>query len=86
MSRADELSDMITPLVAESSYRLWNLGITKASKRSIVTVTLDKDGGANLDEMAKISKKIAVLIDEHPSFENEYHLFAKELPLSLSIK
>ncbi|MBP9115296.1 MAG: hypothetical protein KBF89_03030 [Acidimicrobiia bacterium] len=74
MSRVDELSDMITPLITQSEYRLWNLGITKAAKRSIVTITLDKDGGANLDEMAEISKEIAIVIDEHPSFENEYHL------------
>lgn len=74
MSRADELVDMISPLITNSNYRLWDLGITKAAKRSIVTVTLDKDGGANLDEMAEISKEIALVIDEHPSFENEYHL------------
>lgn len=74
MSKVDELSHMITPLITKAHYRLWNLNITKAAKRSIVTITLDKDGGANLDEMAEISKEIAALIDEHPSFEEAYHL------------
>lgn len=74
MSKIDELSNMITPLVEKADYRLWSLNITKAAKRSIVTVTLDKDGGANLDEMAEVSKEIAAVIDEHPSFEEAYHL------------
>lgn len=74
MSKVDELSNMITHLITKADYRLWSLNITKAAKRSIVTVTLDKDGGANLDEMAEISKEIAAVIDEHPSFEEAYHL------------
>ena len=85
MSRADELTDMIAPLIESFEYRLWNLTITKAQKRSIVTVTLDKDGGANLDEMAGISKEIASLIDEHPSFENEYHLEVESPGLERSL-
>jgi ribosome maturation factor RimP len=85
MSRVDELSDMITPLIAKSNYRLWDLGITKAAKRSIVTVTLDKDGGANLDEMAEISKEIALVIDEHPSFDSEYHLEVESPGLERSL-
>lgn len=74
MSKVDEISNMITPLINDSNYRLWSLNITRAAKKSIVTVTLDKDGGANLDELAVISKEIASLIDEHPSFEDAYHL------------
>lgn len=74
MSLTDDLTDMIQPIVHEQNYRLWDLKLTKAGKRTVVTITLDKDGGATLDEIADISKLIAPLLDEHPTLDDAYHL------------
>lgn len=73
MSLVDELTDMVTPILAPHQYRLWNLKVTKTGRRSIVSVVLDKDGGATLDGIADMSKEMAPLLDEHPSL-GEYHL------------
>jgi ribosome maturation factor RimP len=74
MSLTDDLTDMIRPVVLEQNYRLWDLKLTKAGKRTVVTITLDKDGGATLDEIADISKLVAPLLDEHPTLDDAYHL------------
>lgn len=74
MSLSQGLTDMINPVVQKAGFRLWELKVTKAGKRSVVTITLDKAGGATLDEIAEMSKLIAPVLDENPSLEDAYHL------------
>lgn len=74
MALADRLTELVAPVIEEEKFRLWDIKVTKAGKRSIVTVLIDKDGGADADELAHISKTIAPILDEDPSLEASYHL------------
>jgi ribosome maturation factor RimP len=48
----------ITPS-GQLGFRLWDIKVTKAGKRSIVSVTLDKHNGATLEDISQASKEIA---------------------------
>ncbi len=74
MSISDGLTDMIAPVLENAGFRLWELKVTKAGKRSIVSVTLDKEGGVTVDDIAEMSKLIAPILDESDSLDDAYHL------------
>jgi ribosome maturation factor RimP len=74
MSVAQNLTDIITPVVEQDGFILWDLNVTRAGKRSVVSVTIDKQGGATLDEIAEVSKDIAPLLDESTHLDDAYHL------------
>lgn len=74
MSLATDLTELITPRVEELGFRLWDLKVTKAGRRSVVTIQIDKAGGATLDEIADLSKLIAPILDDHEALEDAYHL------------
>lgn len=74
MSIVDRLTDKVTPVVIQEGYFLWELKVTKAGKRSLVSIVLDKKGGASLDELAGMSREIAHILDDDPSLEEAYHL------------
>ncbi len=74
MSVVKDITDKISPVVDKNGYRLWDVKLTKAGKRSIVSVTIDKEGGPTLDGIADLSKAIAPILDEMPTLENAYHL------------
>ena len=74
MSLTDDINDMLTPVLDELGFRLWDIKVTKAGKRSIVSVTLDKHNGATLEDISQASKEIAPVLDELPSLEDSYHL------------
>lgn len=86
MSRAQDISDMLTPVIHNSGFILWDITVTKTSKRQIVTITLDKIGGANVDEIAEISKAIAPLLDDSSFFNDEYNLEISTPGLQRSLK
>ena len=74
MAISERLSDLVTPVLEENGFRLWEVKVTKAGKRSVVSVLLDKEGGATADDLAEMSKTIAPVLDEDPSLEDAYHL------------
>lgn len=74
MSLNTELIDLLASPISDLGFRLWDVKVTKAGKRQVVSVTLDKDSGANLDEIASASKAIAPLLDDLKALEDGYHL------------
>ena len=74
MSLTNDLTDMLTPVIENAGFRLWDLKVTKAGKRSIVSITLDKHNGATVDDIAEMSKLVAPLLDDHASLDDAYHL------------
>lgn len=74
MSLTQDLTDMISPIIEKEGFRLWDLKVTKAGKRSIVSIALDKQGGATVDDIAEMSKLIAPVLDDNNSLDDSYHL------------
>ena len=64
MASREDLFGQIEPIVNKSGYFLEDVIIKSAGKNSIVQILLDKDSGINLDEVAEVSNKISIILDE----------------------
>jgi len=60
----DELMKLLSPIVAEADADLEAVVIRKAGSRSVIVVTVDRDGGVELDSIAGLSRKMSETLDE----------------------
>jgi len=59
----DHLLDLLGPVVAEAGYDLEDVAVTAAGRRSLVRVTVDADGGIDLDAVAVVSRLVSDAMD-----------------------
>jgi ribosome maturation factor RimP len=59
----EHLLDLLGPLVAEAGYDLEDVSVTSAGRRSLVRVTVDTDGGIDLDAVAVVSRVVSDALD-----------------------
>jgi ribosome maturation factor RimP len=57
------LLDLLGPVVAEAGYDLEDVAVTSAGRRSLVRVTVDADGGIDLDAVAVVSRLVSDALD-----------------------
>lgn len=60
----DELTTLLRPIVAGANADLEAVMIRKAGSRSVVVVSVDRDGGVELDSIAELSRRISETLDE----------------------
>jgi ribosome maturation factor RimP len=60
---AARLSELLGPVVAETGADLEDVSVSKAGKRSVVRVVVDRDGGVSLDDVADVSRGISDALD-----------------------
>jgi len=63
MSTREQILQILEPIATNMGLDLEDVEIKSAGKNSIVQVSIDKDGGINLDEVAQISNKISEALD-----------------------
>lgn len=63
MSTREQILQILEPIASNMGLDLEDVEIKSAGKHSIVQVSLDKDGGINLDEVAQISNQISEALD-----------------------
>jgi ribosome maturation factor RimP len=59
----EHLLDLLGPLVADAGYDLEDVTVTSAGRRSLVRVTVDADGGIDLDAVAVVSRIVSDALD-----------------------
>lgn len=59
----EHLLDLLGPLVTDAGYDLEDVAVTSAGRRSLVRVTVDADGGIDLDAVAVVSRIISDALD-----------------------
>jgi ribosome maturation factor RimP len=59
----EHLLDVLGPVVAAAGCDLEEVAVTAAGRRSLVRVTVDADGGVDLDAVAAVSRAIAEALD-----------------------
>jgi ribosome maturation factor RimP len=64
MVSAEELIELLTPVVEQFDLDLDDLSLSKAGKRRVLDVTVDGDDGVDLDEVAAVSRAISETLDE----------------------
>lgn len=62
-----EVEAILAPAVSAAGYDLEGLTVTKAGRRLLVRVLVDKDGGISLDDVAVVSKACSKALDEADS-------------------
>ena len=70
---------VIEPVVAAVGYDLEDVAISRAGRRHVIRVLVDKDGGINLDDVALVSREISTALDATEEtggdlFPGEYQL------------
>ncbi|MDT4941631.1 MAG: ribosome maturation factor RimP [Pseudonocardiales bacterium] len=59
----DHLLDLLGPVVADAGYDLEDVAVSSAGRRSLVRVTVDADGGVDLDAVAVVSRLVSDALD-----------------------
>ena len=71
----ERLLDVLAPVVTKAGYDLEDVSVTSAGRRSLVRVTVDADGGIDLDAVAEVSRVISdALDDDGDAFAGPYVL------------
>jgi ribosome maturation factor RimP len=76
------LREVIEPVVTAAGYDLDGLGLSRAGRRHLVRLTVDADGGVNLDAVADVSRLVSAALDA--AEEQGEELFAGEYELQVS--
>lgn len=61
-----ELLDGLSAPLAELGVDLEDIEVTKAGRRHVVRVVIDRDGGVDLDLVAQVSQRVSELLDAPP--------------------
>src|SRR4051794_2559490 len=59
----EHLLQLLGPVVAEAGYDLEDVTVASAGRRSLVRVTVDADGGIDLDAVAVVSRLVSDALD-----------------------
>lgn len=71
----EQLTQTIKPLVADLGIELVYIELKQAEgHRQVLEITLDKEGGINLDDCALASKKVSLVLDVEDIFPFHYSL------------
>ncbi|GIJ69428.1 ribosome maturation factor RimP [Virgisporangium ochraceum] len=71
--------EVIEPVVTGAGYDLDGLSLSRAGRRHLVRLTVDRDGGVNLDAVADVSRLVSAALDAAEAggevlFAGEYEL------------
>lgn len=66
-----ELTLLLEPVVGAFSFDLDEIEITRSGGQRILDVTIDGDGGVNLDEVAAVSRAISEFLDNSDAMGEE---------------
>lgn len=61
---ATRLTEVLAPVVATTGADLENVDVSKAGKRSVVRVVVDRDGGVSMDDVADVSRVVSDALDQ----------------------
>lgn len=62
----EHLLELLEPLVSGAGYDLEDVTVSAAGRRSLVRVTVDADGGIDLDAVAAVSRVVSGALDGDP--------------------
>lgn len=65
----EHLLGLLDPLVTEAGFDLEDISVSGAGRRSLIRVTVDAEGGIDLDAVAVVSRVVSDAIDADPTTE-----------------
>jgi ribosome maturation factor RimP len=73
-STPDRLLRLLEPVVTAEGLDLEDVAVTPAGKRRVLRVTVDRDGGVSLDDIAELSQSISGALDSSDVMPGPYVL------------
>jgi ribosome maturation factor RimP len=70
MSTADRIRDLVAPLLEAADLDLYDLDLNGG----VLQVLVDREGGADIDAIAKVARAISRTLDEHDPIAGHYTL------------
>ena len=70
----DTVREIIEPTVNSLGYRIWDVLYSKVGADYHLEITIDKDGGIDIDDCEKVHRAIDPIIDEADPIEDFYYL------------
>lgn len=66
----EQLVRLLQPVVGEAGYDLEDVAVSSAGRRKLVRVTVDADGGIDLDSVADVSRIVSDTLDADASAQS----------------
>ena len=66
--------EAIEPTVVELGYRIWDVTYMKIGADFHLEITIDSDGGINIDDCERVHRAIDPILDERDPIEGFYYL------------
>ncbi|MHB1615320.1 MAG: ribosome maturation factor RimP [Actinomycetes bacterium] len=76
----ERLRRLLEPVVAEAGLELEDVVILPAGRRRVVQVLVDRDGGADLDEIAQVSATVSAWLDTQDVLPLEAYVLEVSTP------
>ena len=73
---------VIEPVLDTNGYDLEDLKVSQAGRRTLVRVLVDRDGGADLDAIAGISRSLSTALDESEAADGPFATTSYTLEVS----
>jgi ribosome maturation factor RimP len=70
----ETVKDAILPTVTELGYRLWDITYAKIGADYHLEITIDKDGGIDIQDCERVHRAIDPILDEVDPIEGFYYL------------
>lgn len=70
----DTVRELIEPTVNELGYMIWDVLYSKIGADYHLEITIDKEGGIDIDDCEKVHRAIDPIIDEADPIEDFYYL------------
>ncbi|GIV00201.1 MAG: ribosome maturation factor RimP [Actinomycetota bacterium] len=58
-----ELEELVRPVVEAAGLELWDVGFHGEGRRAVLRVTVDREGGVDLDTIAEVSERLSRRLD-----------------------
>ncbi len=73
-SIAERVEALLTPMINEMGYRVWDVEYVKEGAEWYLRITLDSDKGIDIEDCEKVSRAVSPVLDEHDPIEDFYYL------------
>ncbi len=64
MNIAEKVSELVRPAVEEAGCFLWDVFYGKEGRRQILRITIDRDGGVDIDDCERVTRAVDPILDE----------------------
>lgn len=70
----DRLLVLLAPAVQSAGYEIDDLTVSSVGRRAVVRLTVDRDGGVDLDAVADVSRAVSDVLDADDAFARPFVL------------